>query len=226
MSPFDGSPQAAHVDAGLTRARGARKIRRTMGRPNRREFVKQVTVVGFGSYLAVAVGACRRPNAQGTDDAAPSPRPSGGAPVSFTPDKFATLTAACERILPRDEDPGAIDLGVPGYIDHAVADPGIAPWRDVLDKLLPVLDRQSKKRYGGKLFHEAQPGEQDALLASWQTGAQGERFFFTVLLALVFEGAFGDPKYGGNRGGQGFAMIGFTPGPPMPKMKHGLPTVP
>ena len=30
---------------------------------------------------------------------------------------------------------------------------------------------------------------------------------FAVLFALTLEGAFGDPKYGGNAGGRGFAMI-------------------
>jgi gluconate 2-dehydrogenase gamma chain len=189
-----------------------------MARPTRREFVKQVTAVGFGSYLSIACGACSHPARPVSDDAASPPAAPTGGLVSFSQEQFATLRAACERILPRDEDPGAIDLGVPEYIDRAVADPGIAQWKDVLDKLLPVLDRQAKKKFDGKLFHQAAPEQQDALLAAWQRGASGERFFFSVLLSLTFEGAFGDPKYGGNRNRQGYAMIGFEPGPPMPKM--------
>jgi len=36
-------------------------------------------------------------------------------------------------------------------------------------------------------------------------------------MALTFEGAFGDPKYGGNRDKKGYAMVGSEPGPPMQK---------
>jgi gluconate 2-dehydrogenase gamma chain len=198
----------------LTSPRAPLEDPRAMARPNRREFVKQVTALGFGSYLAVAAGACRR-----REGAAPDAAPIAVGPLAtFTPDAFRTLRAACERILPRDEDPGASDLGVPEYIDRMLAGPDLPQWRDVMQKLLPVLDRQAKKKFSNKLFHEASEAEQDQLLAAWQRGAGGERFFFGVLLALTFEGAFGDPKYGGNRGGRGYAMVGFTPGPPMPKM--------
>ena len=33
-----------------------------------------------------------------------------------------TLTAACERIIPADETPGAIAAGVPAFIDHMLSD--------------------------------------------------------------------------------------------------------
>ena len=69
-----------------------------------------------------------------------------------------------------------------------------------------------------RAFHEASTEDQDSLLESWQHSHGGSQHFFDVVLALTLEGAFGDPKYGGNAGGRGFDMIGYTPGPPLMKM--------
>jgi len=172
-----------------------------------------MTVVGAGGCLALSVLGCRpRPAA-----APPAPAPDAGpaALASFTAAQFATLSAVCERILPRDQDPGAIDLGVPVFIDRAVAAPELAGHRDLIVSLLPLLDRHARQRFGGRPFAEAAPDQQDSLLASWQHGRGGDRRFFETVLGLTLEGAFGDPRHGGNRGGRGFDLIGFTPGPVM-----------
>jgi gluconate 2-dehydrogenase gamma chain len=133
---------------------------------------------------------------------------------TFTPQVYTTLGAACERLLPRDQDPGAIDLGVPAYIDQALTSPELAQIRTLLQRALPDLDEKARQRHGGKGFHEIATDDQDALLSELQ---QGKDHAFDMLLTLTLEGAFGDPKYGGNVGKRGFAMIGFTPDPPMKK---------
>lgn len=38
-------------------------------------------------------------------------------PVYFSDAEYATVTAACARLIPSDEDPGAIEAGVADYID-------------------------------------------------------------------------------------------------------------
>jgi hypothetical protein len=67
--------------------------------------------------------------------------------------------------------------------------------------------------------------QQDDILGLWERGHDGGQRFFPAILSLTLEGAFGDPKYGGNVGGRGFAMIGFTPDPPLHKMSsmHVMP---
>ena len=137
---------------------------------------------------------------------------------TFSAAELVTIGAVCERLLPRDQDPGAIDLGVPSFIDRMLAAPELATQRNLLRQVLPILDRQSRMRYRGTAFHEATLEEQDGLLAQWQRGRGGDRRFFETMLTLTLEGAFSDPKYGGNRGGRGFALVGFTP---VPLMKHG-----
>lgn len=189
----------------------------------RREFVQR-TALGFGAYLAVGAGAsCRRGKGAAEDAGAvsgPSDRfkaaaTTGVGLLSMTAVEFATAAAAAERILPRDEDPGAIDLGVPFYMDHTLANPDLADWRKPFLGGIAVLNRQCKRRYGQE-FAGCTPQQQDEILAAWQKGKSGETRFFQILMNLTFEGAFGDPVHGGNKDGQGFAMVGFVPNPPLP----------
>ncbi len=185
-----------------------------MSRATRREFCRGITLLLVAPGVAIPEAACRS-----RDAAPPPPPPEAGAPAlqTFTAATFATLSAVCERLLPRDEDPGAIALGVPGYIDQALVSPDLVSSREMLLRVMPILDKESRKRFGGKAFHEAAPAEQDTILSAWQHGRDGSQHFFDVILSLTLEGAFGDPKHGGNLGGRGFAMIGFTPDVPFSK---------
>lgn len=131
---------------------------------------------------------------------------------------MSTLTAVCERILPRDEDPGAVDLGVPEYIVRMLDTPDLAAVREMFWKILPMMDTEAGKKFSGKRFADLAPTEQDAILDTWQNGKESRQKAFEILVTLTLEGAFGDPKYGGNTGGLGFKMIGFTPDAPLKKM--------
>jgi gluconate 2-dehydrogenase gamma chain len=176
----------------------------------RRQFIRRVAM--FGGYLL----ACReKPSPQ------PEPRaqiPAGGL-KSLTREQFALISAACERILPRDEDPGAADLGCAAYIDQMMADPDAkALWGRPLFGGMPELEKQSRGRFG-KVFAEATIDDQEKLLTQWQQSKfSGESAFFDVLHALTMEGAFSDPTYGGNLAARGWAMVGF--GPPDPRPGH------
>jgi gluconate 2-dehydrogenase gamma chain len=182
----------------------------------RRQFCEQ-TVLGVGAWTALCGIGCRPHSAKQTQ---PTPDASAPAPPprTFSAAAFATLSAVCEQLLPRDQDPGALDLGVPAFIDAMVATPELASVREMLLKVLPIIDKESRKRFGGKAFPEASSAERDSVLESWQNGSESRQHFFDVILSLTFEGAFGDPKYGGNTGGRGFSMIGFSPDVPLKKM--------
>jgi gluconate 2-dehydrogenase gamma chain len=191
-----------------------------MKRQTRREFV-QVSFVGFGSYLVLGVGGCRG-NAVTPPPVTPeAPKDAAlvtlGKPAlkTFSAEQFLTVCAAAERILPKDEEPGANDLGVPFYMDNQLADPDLDDWKKPFLGGLAVLNRQASKLYGTP-FHLSAPEEQDQLLARWQAGKSGESRFFQILMNLTLEGAFGDPSHGGNKDGAGFVMVGFAPGIPTP----------
>jgi gluconate 2-dehydrogenase gamma chain len=180
--------------------------------------------------LGVALSAigCRPRGSAGSSAAEGSAPPAPTASTrarNLSPEAFATLAAVCDRILPRDEDPGALDLGVPEYIDGMLGTEDLATVQQTLGKVFPVLDKEAAKKFGGKRFAEIQPAEQDAILETWQKGTESRQKFFDIAISLTMEGAFGDPKYGGNTGGAGFKMIGFTPDPPL-KKTGGMPMAP
>jgi gluconate 2-dehydrogenase gamma chain len=179
----------------------------------RREFVHEVGWFGVGGYLAFAAG-CKSKTGSPSVPAPPEP----GKLRFFTPLEFQTAAAVAERILPRDQDPGAIDLGVPDYLDRTLAAEDLSQWRDPVREGLERLNKQVKADEGS-FFVELDAKKQDKKLLLWQRqGTPADKKFFEIMMWLTFEGAFGDPTYGGNKDGKGFVMIGFMPGPPMPGM--------
>ena len=100
--------------------------------------------------------------------------------------------------------------------DHFIADLGLSKAYLHDDQFFAGWTVVVFQRHATELFHLASTEDQDRLLTRWQNGKSGETRFFTLLVNLTLEGAFGDPSHGGNKGGAGFAMVGFEPGAPTP----------
>jgi gluconate 2-dehydrogenase gamma chain len=123
------------------------------------------------------------------------------------------LAAAAERILP-----GAIEAGVPEYMDYWLARQpfSVAPdWKPILKVGAVHLDRIARADHK-RAFADCKPEEQDAVLTRFQQGGiKAKRFnskaFFQRLVTLTLEGYLSDPKYGGNRDWIGWSFIGRTP---------------
>lgn len=77
---------------------------------------------------------------------------------------------------------------------------------------LTELAGYTKQAFGGKLFHQLDVSDQDAVLTGIEKGdlkiANG-RAFFSQLQANVVEGFFADPLYGGNKDMVGWKLVGF-----------------
>jgi len=176
----------------------------------RRNFIEHV---GFMSGTALVYAACK-PSEQKTP-----PREVTVGPAlttshkSLTDDEYETVSAVVERICPRDDEPGAIDLGVPEYLDRALATPTLSHVRDDFVRGTEVLMRRAQNRHH-KPFPQLAPAEQDALLTEFKNAAAGtgEAHYWTVLIGLTMEGLFGDPVHGGNRGGRGWQLLGYGAG--------------
>ena len=183
-------------------------------RPTRRQFIQHGAItIGAASVLPSA--ACRSGSGPEARVDLTDPRSPHG---TFTLAQLATARAVVERILPRDETPGALELGVPEYLDRELTDPKLDFLKRPLLTLLDGVDAGARKRHN-RAFAELPAASKDEILTAWQKGQPGERRCFDVLLSLTFEGAFGDPRRGGNREGAGFAMVGFRPG----EVPHVLP---
>jgi gluconate 2-dehydrogenase gamma chain len=177
---------------------------------NRRELCQQLIWVGFGSYFAVATGACRRTKRGEQTSGEPSEA------RFLTPAEGLTLAAACERLFPRDEDPGAIDLGAPGFVDRQLASEAFSGWQETFRTGLADLDADARES-GGVAFVELKPEQQDALLDRWLHGSDPQKKFVHRLMHLTLEGVFCDPSHGGNHGGRAWELVGFAPSAPRPR---------
>ena len=131
----------------------------------------------------------------------------------FEPDRRRALAAAAERVLP-----GAIEAGVPEYMDYWLARQpfSVAPdWKPILKVGAVHLDRIARADFN-RAFADCKPEEQDAVLTRFQKGEiVAKRFnskvFFQRLVTLTLEGFLSEPQYGGNRDMVGWRFIGRSP---------------
>jgi len=104
------------------------------------------------------------------------------------------LLAAVDRVLP-----GAAELGAATYIERALAGwhAGSLP---AYERGLDALDAAALEAHGAT-FAAVAAAARDELLA-----ASG---LLELLRAHTIEGCFGDPRWGGNAAGGGWALLGW-----------------
>jgi len=124
------------------------------------------------------------------------------------------LDALLGHLVPADEHgPDAATIGLPAFVRarlagvrRAVASTYASGLRD--------LDARTRETFGIG-FAEASAAQRDVILADveraeaelppWERPAA----FLETVLGDVRQGMFGDPAYGGNRGGAGWDLIGY-----------------
>lgn len=133
-------------------------------------------------------------------------------PSLFNPHQRATIEAATARIIPADQEPGALEAGVVHYIENALQgyESETAPlYLDGIEE----LDRLAREKFACETFVSLSAEEQDRVLALLE---ERQSPFFSLLIEHTMEGFYGDPRHGGNRDRVGWKVIGF-PGPAFPK---------
>jgi len=138
--------------------------------------------------------------------------------------QWATLQAACSRLIPSDGEPGADEANVVAFIDEQLGRPPVSSFGGELALGLRQMD-QLARRLGGAQFSALPAEKQDQVLSKLQRGIplgqrRDSRHFFLVLLTLTLEGFLCDPVYGGNRDQAGWRFLGFSPRPPRPRCPH------
>ena len=144
-----------------------------------------------------------------------------GPYLFFAPAEAEFIEAAVARLIPADElGPGALEAGVPSYIDRQLAGPWgkgarlyrSGPWRKgepTQGYQLPYapaeLFRVSLREVDAQFVKKTGQEQDEALKALEKEKPE----FFEALLQLTHEGFFGDPVHGGNRGMVGWKLVGF-----------------
>lgn len=155
----------------------------------------------------------------------------------FKPEEVNFIEPAVERLIPADENgPGALEAGVPSYLDKQLGGAWGAgerlyrsgPWHEgaptqgyqlpftpaeLFHNALRGISADLTKR-GKPAFNKMRAQDQDAYLKTLQDNkidlnGVPSNVFFDSLLELTIEGYFSDPVYGGNKDMVAWKMIGF-----------------
>ncbi|HVZ43169.1 MAG TPA: gluconate 2-dehydrogenase subunit 3 family protein [Ramlibacter sp.] len=212
-------------------------------RLSRRRLLAAGAVIPIAAAAAASTTTIQRemPWREGAADAPDAalalPAQSGGY-TFFSPAESAFVEAAVARLIPADDlGAGAIEAGVPVFIDRQLAgEYGRAakwymqgPWaqgektQGWQTRLAPAqLYRAAAKDIDEAVAREARAAtfaklalpEQDRWLHLLEDGkvtlpTADAKTFFELLLQNTIEGFFSDPLYGGNRDMAGWKMIGF-----------------
>jgi gluconate 2-dehydrogenase gamma chain len=182
--------------------------------PSRRRLFRAAGATGLAAALPLPAAA------------QPKPRP---AYTFFNANEAAFIEAAVARLIPNDElGPGALEAGVPTFIDRQLAGAWGAgerlyrsgPWREGTPSqgyqlpFTPAELFRNALRAVEPAFAKLPPQKQDEYLEGLEKdkrdlGGVPSRDFFDALLEITLEGFFSDPVYGGNRDMAGWKLIGF-----------------
>ncbi|HZI09085.1 MAG TPA: gluconate 2-dehydrogenase subunit 3 family protein [Myxococcus sp.] len=190
----------------MPRARPARS------RLSRRSLIQRLSF--FGGGVVLLGPACKRseekPQVPPKDTGPLRTTAEGQKLRTFSSFEYAVVAAASERILPRDEDPGALDADVPVYIDRILQTPEMEPVRDDFLEGVAALERRAQRMFQ-KGFASLTAPQQDELLGLFRDSPakSGEAHFLELLTVMTLEGFLGDPSYGGNKGKVGWKLVGF-----------------
>lgn len=156
----------------------------------------------------------------------------------FTEEEYAFIKVAVALLIPKDQlGPGALEAGVPEFIDRQMNTPYATgslwymqgPFHPEADPMLgyqlPLQPRdlyrlgiadanEFAKAQNGKVFANLVTEQQTQLLTLFEAGKAEfkqvpSKIFFAALLQITREGFFSDPIHGGNQGMVGWTLIGF-----------------
>ena len=129
---------------------------------NRREFLQCAAVMVSGmtaSQLGLALSDAQRAHL------ATAPNYNAGKASYLSAAQRRILAAACETIIPRSDTPGAIDAGVPNFIELMVSDWFNATERAIFDAGMIDLETRIPQQYGMAFDRLTAPAQRDILEA-------------------------------------------------------------
>lgn len=134
----------------------------------------------------------------------------------LTVEEARTLAAACDQIIPPDEDAGAAWAGVVNYIDRQLCGP-LRRLRDSYRVGIAAMNRSSRRLYGSNFALLADTRQVELLTLMEQAQAPPEAWqqissskFFGLLVNQTMQGYYGDPRHGGNRQWAGWKVVGLS----------------
>ena len=168
---------------------------------SRRDFIALLGTTASTAWLATIWPPAIADAREAADAASHGQAPRYRALTEQQADDFG---AAADRIIPRDDAPGARDVGVVFFADHLLAT--FSPARKPeFDQAVAALNEAARKHVpAAGSFASLTPSQQDETLRSIQTTNA-----FNLLRTITISGYFSHPSHRGNRDQAGWKAIGF-----------------
>jgi gluconate 2-dehydrogenase gamma chain len=136
------------------------------------------------------------------------------SPESFkvlTTNEARALAAIADRIFPKTDTPGAVEIGALRYIDTALTG-DYASLVPLYRRGIRAVDLHSRAKYGAA-FGDLGDRQRDEILTDFEAGRvatfKKAAEFFEAVRYHVLEGVFCEPHYGGNKGMVGWRLVNF-----------------
>ena len=208
---------------------------------SRRDLLRSATVASAAVAATVTPAVVATAQAQ-TPAAAPVVNTTAASSVGYTyfrPVDAAFFEALADHMVPADKlSPGGVDMGIPVFIDRALAGSWgkgdrlyqQGPWKlgssnqgyqlpftpaELFRAGVEQTNLHCVKTYGGKTFDQITSAQREEVLKGLENGSLKfesglpSNVFFSDVYQTVMQGMFGDPIYGGNRDKAGWKMVGF-----------------
>lgn len=159
--------------------------------------MKDATVLAGGAAL---LSACARPPRRWR---------------CLSDDEASLVSAICQQIIPADDFPGAVEAGVPIFIDRQLSGT-YRRHQESYRSGLAGVQAACGKMFGRK-FEALKWDDQTAVLKAIEAGkapadgwrSQSQRSFFNLIRDHTMQGFYGSPRHGGNRDYASFRMLGI-----------------
>jgi gluconate 2-dehydrogenase gamma chain len=133
----------------------------------------------------------------------------------FSEEEALALEAMCEQIFPKDDFPGAKELGVSEFLTQTLLN-SHPDWMVVYRSGLQALQSTSRAAHG-RPFEKLGFDEQMKTLSMMEEGKLpgpgwdrvSPRDFFQLVRDHTLQGVYSHPRYGGNKGKGAWKMIGY-----------------
>lgn len=150
---------------------------------NRREALRRATLL-----LGIAISPSLLTGVMHAEIAALAPQ-AAAKPAFLTAEQFEIAGAIAERILPRTDTPGALDVGVPKFMDLMFGKFMTEVEKKSFTAGLADLESASTPAHKAG-FVALPPEKQDALLQAVAGGAEAKRAFFKQIKEFTVLGYF------------------------------------
>jgi hypothetical protein len=125
-------------------------------------------------------------------------RQAAPAKISFTPAQAATVRAVADRILPRTDTPGAVDVGVPAFIDRFHAEFMTPAEQQLVMKGLSEVEAAAKAAGGASFATLPGPRQDEVLRGLARAQEEQAESAFRLMRAVTVLGYFTSVEVGRN----------------------------